>query len=171
MQSYQEDSFLYFAYGSNMLTERIRINNPSARKVAIAFLQHYRLDFNLYGKAWHGAVATIVPDHDNCVWGVVWQISSNDMVNLDKQEFGYDAMTVLVHSAQGCHLQCRSYAVPSGPRPVDARPSPIYKNVIIKGAIEHHLPQDYVDQLNKIDDNGYSGPVSINLSIDTLRNG
>ena len=27
----EEETFLYFAYGSNMLTQRIRINNPSAR--------------------------------------------------------------------------------------------------------------------------------------------
>ena len=29
----EEETFLYFAYGSNMLTQRIRINNPSARFV------------------------------------------------------------------------------------------------------------------------------------------
>ena len=27
----EQKTFLYFAYGSNMLTQRIRINNPSAR--------------------------------------------------------------------------------------------------------------------------------------------
>ena len=31
MSGQREETFLYFAYGSNMLTQRIRINNPSAR--------------------------------------------------------------------------------------------------------------------------------------------
>ena len=31
MSGGEEKTFLYFAYGSNMLTQRIRINNPSAR--------------------------------------------------------------------------------------------------------------------------------------------
>lgn len=30
-----ENSFLYFAFGSNLLTERIHINNPTAQKVGI----------------------------------------------------------------------------------------------------------------------------------------
>lgn len=34
-----KETFLYFAYGSNLLTERIRINNPSSVKLAVANLK------------------------------------------------------------------------------------------------------------------------------------
>lgn len=34
----KNQSFLYFAYGSNLSTERIHINNPSAKSIAIAKL-------------------------------------------------------------------------------------------------------------------------------------
>uniref|UniRef100_A0A646QF06 gamma-glutamylcyclotransferase n=1 Tax=Hemiscolopendra marginata TaxID=943146 RepID=A0A646QF06_9MYRI len=166
----KSNTFLYFAYGSNLLTERIRINNPSARKVAIARLCRWRLDFNLYGKAWHGAAATIVPDSNCNVWGVVWEIDNDDMINLDKQEYGYDAVTVEVESDNCTKYACRSYVM-SSPFVGDRRPSTVYKNVIIKGAIEHQLPEDYINMLHQIVDNGYDGPVGINISVDSLRNG
>ena len=35
----KKNTFLYFAYGSNLLTERIHINNPSARKLDIGKLE------------------------------------------------------------------------------------------------------------------------------------
>ena len=40
--------FLYFAYGSNLSTERIHLNNPSAIAKGPALLDGYKLDFN-YG--------------------------------------------------------------------------------------------------------------------------
>ena len=40
--------FLYFAYGSNLSTERIHLNNPSAVAKGPAVLDGYELDFN-YG--------------------------------------------------------------------------------------------------------------------------
>lgn len=42
----ENKTFFYFAYGSNLLTERIRINNPSARAKGIGELKNYKLDFN-----------------------------------------------------------------------------------------------------------------------------
>ncbi len=42
----ENKTFFYFAYGSNLLTERIRINNPSARAKGIGVLKDYKLDFN-----------------------------------------------------------------------------------------------------------------------------
>ena len=44
------DHFLYFAFGSNLLTERIHINNPSARFKCVAKLDDYKLTFNHYSK-------------------------------------------------------------------------------------------------------------------------
>ena len=41
-----KETFLYFAYGSNLLTERIQINNPSAKFKSIGFLRKHKLDFN-----------------------------------------------------------------------------------------------------------------------------
>lgn len=38
-QGQEEDSFLYFAYGSNLLSDRIHLHNPSAVFFCVARLQ------------------------------------------------------------------------------------------------------------------------------------
>lgn len=39
MQSQEEETFLYFAYGSNLMSERIHLHNPSATFCYVARLQ------------------------------------------------------------------------------------------------------------------------------------
>ena len=55
-----KSSFLYFAYGSNLLTERIHFQNPSAIFRGAAQLDGYRLEFRLPSKVRHSAVSKIV---------------------------------------------------------------------------------------------------------------
>jgi hypothetical protein len=43
-------TFYYFAYGSNLSTERIRVSNPSAQAVGPVVLKNYALDFNFNSK-------------------------------------------------------------------------------------------------------------------------
>ena len=45
-------SFFYFAYGSNLLTERIHINNPSAKFKNIAKLSQHELGFNYFSQVY-----------------------------------------------------------------------------------------------------------------------
>ena len=41
----------------------------------------------------------------------------------------------------------------------------VYKDVIIRGAIEHNMPSDYIEKLKNIQDNGYDGKVDVNLPL------
>ena len=43
----------------------------------------------------------------------------------------------------------------------DKRPSPQYLDVIIRGAIQHRLPESYITKLKNIKHNDYSGHVQI----------
>ncbi len=45
-----KETFYYFAYGSNLSSERIRVSNPSAEAVGAALLDNYALDFNYHSK-------------------------------------------------------------------------------------------------------------------------
>ena len=47
----------------------------------------------------------------------------------------------------------------------DKRPSGVYKDVIVRGAKEHNLPACYVDMLERVEDNGYRGDVSVNVDL------
>uniref|UniRef100_A0A8C3W8B3 gamma-glutamylcyclotransferase n=1 Tax=Catagonus wagneri TaxID=51154 RepID=A0A8C3W8B3_9CETA len=83
----EEESFLYFAYGSNLLKERIHLRNPSAEFYCVARLQDFKLDFgNSQGKiseTWHGGIATIFESPGDEVWGVVWKMHKSNLSSLD----------------------------------------------------------------------------------------
>ena len=51
------------------------------------------------------------------------------------------------------------------PEEADKRPSWVYKDVIVRGAVEHGLPQDYISQLRAVEDNGYRGEVSVTVDL------
>ncbi|KAK7864296.1 hypothetical protein R5R35_009552 [Gryllus longicercus] len=168
------ERFLYFAYGSNLLAERLRINNPSAERVAAARLDGYRLDFGYMSPRWGGHAATVVPQPGRVVWGAVWSVGQEHLDDLDRQEGVqsgvYVPIQVDVHSSDGRKLHCRSYhlqeqpptPLPEGLLITEGRlPSKIYWQVIVQGARETGLPSDYIDFLEKIPHNDFMGNFSI----------
>ena len=50
MQKANVETFLYFAYGSNLLTKRIHHQNPSAVSKGPALLKDYQLEFRYPSK-------------------------------------------------------------------------------------------------------------------------
>ncbi|XP_068226953.1 gamma-glutamylcyclotransferase-like [Palaemon carinicauda] len=166
--------FLYFAYGSNLLTERIHINNPSAKKIHVGKLNDYRLDFNYFSQRWQGSAATIVEDPGNHLYGILWEIENEDMANLDMQEGVhqgiYKAVEVDVETLDGEKVKARSYQI-IRPLEKDRRPSSVYMDVIIRGAKENGLPEDYIKYLEGIEDNGYNGKVDVKLNLNNIGNG
>ncbi|XP_018898373.1 gamma-glutamylcyclotransferase isoform X1 [Bemisia tabaci] len=172
-------TFLYFAYGSNLLTKRIHINNPTAVRKGIAKLENYRLDFNYYSHRWKGCAATVVPDEGKHVYGALWEIGNENMAALDKQEgvdtHVYEVIKVSVQTPEGTSVESRSYQlcdlpppVPEGEKfPDERRPSKIYLRTIIDGAIESKLPAEYITYLRSFPDNGYEGEINLHDSNST----
>ncbi|XP_036309657.1 gamma-glutamylcyclotransferase isoform X1 [Pipistrellus kuhlii] len=161
----EEESVMYFAYGSNLLTERIHLRNPSAEFCCVARLQDFKLDFgNPQGKTsetWHGGIATIFHSPGDEVWGIVWKMNKSNLSSLDKQEGvnsgTYAPMEVNVYTQEGKKITCRSYQMKNYE---SAPPSPQYKKVICMGAKENGLPLEYQKKLNAIEPNDYRGRVS-----------
>ncbi|XKL67542.1 hypothetical protein PGB90_003033 [Kerria lacca] len=162
------NTFLYFAYGSNLLTKRIHINNPSAVRKGIGKLKGYRLDFGDWSDHWKGSVATIVPDQSTYVWGAIWEMNMQDMPNLDRQEGvgnkQYKVVTVNVITPENYSAICRCYQLCQQPfkiqdsevLPENRKPSLLYMTVIINGAKESCLPESYINDLKKIQHNGWT---------------
>ncbi|CAD6217243.1 GSCOCG00004742001-RA-CDS [Cotesia congregata] len=154
---------LYFAYGSNLLTSRIRINNPSAKLYSVARLENYRLDFIGWSNLWNGAPATIVETPGFHVWGAVWELDVADIKNLDQQEAGYNAFQVDVITHSGATYNCRVYQQIKVPNsyaklrelPDGRRPSQTYLKIIVKGALDRGLPTEYINLLRKVRHNGF----------------
>ena len=149
---------LYFCYGSNLLTSRMHVRNPDAERVCVGRLKDWKFCFGGVSTRWQGSSADIRPDPGSYVVGVVWRIYN--VASLDKQEVGYDPTEIQVESlTDGQIMTCRTYVMKDwykklceGKVPI---PSLAYKNVILAGARESGLPQDYVDQfVRNVPDNG-----------------
>uniref|UniRef100_A0A669EEB4 Gamma-glutamylcyclotransferase b n=1 Tax=Oreochromis niloticus TaxID=8128 RepID=A0A669EEB4_ORENI len=126
-------TFLYFAYGSNLLKERLQLKNPSATVHCVARLKDYKLVFGnhkgLASDRWHGGVATIEHSPGDEVWGVVWRMNVSDLESLDSQEnvtLGAYSPVELSVKTKGQDLNCRTYIMNSC---VYAPPSPQYLKV------------------------------------------
>ena len=80
-----------------------------------------------------------------------------------RQELFYEPIDIQVNSPDGNTHSCRSYIAPppSEDCTFDARPSPMYMDVIIRGAHQNNLPSDYIKSLEAIKTNGFSGEVPI----------
>ena len=79
---------LYFAYGSNLSVEQMASRCPDSRIADVAQLFCYRLSFSSYSNRWNGAVATVLPASNACVWGLLYKLSRQDLAKLDEIE-GY----------------------------------------------------------------------------------
>ena len=134
-------STLYFAYGSNLEWRRMRERVPSARKEAIAFLEHHRLACNKRGRD-GSAKANLVRAPGDRVWGVLYRLEKAQLAVLDRFESGYERVEVEVRTADGEAHRATTYR--SDRITSDPTPFAWYREMILEGAREHGLPEDYL---------------------------
>ena len=145
--------FRYFAYGSNMLRERLTSRCPSANVVGIAKVSEYVLEFSKpsvdgSGKAnlrWTASAGD---------WsiGLVFQVSETERGKLDQAEGpGYerrDGFAVeLLDSRTRLDTSCYIAKEMDGGR----RPYDWYLALVIAGARQHKLPDEYISTLYRFD--------------------
>jgi cation transport regulator ChaC len=138
----------YFAYGSNLLQEEIARWCSHATALAVAKLNGHRLDFTRYSEARGGGVADIVPDDDDAVWGVLYEVPENELRRLDQKEGvprAYERHTVETEMAGGRRVRAMTYVVvdKSHYRP----PSATYLGIMLKGARSRKLPDAYIEKM------------------------
>ncbi|KAH8286845.1 hypothetical protein KR018_002020, partial [Drosophila ironensis] len=167
--------FYYFGFGSNMLASRIHIQNPTAKRIGAGKLENYRLDFYTGSKNWLGAPATIVPTAGSHVYGAIWEIDMSNLKDLDDQESVSDRVYIpisvpVLSLASNASITCRAYHLTNQPStdvhsgfsqeniPFDRQPSETYLKVLVKGAKETGIPEDYVTWLRGIRHNGQKVP-------------
>jgi hypothetical protein len=75
----------------------------------------------------------------------------------------YQRLIVMITKLDGKSvLKCVTYEKVDK-NEVIGRPSPAYKNVIINGAKQINLPEDYIKFLRSFDDNNYQGEINVDL--------
>ncbi|GAB1598364.1 gamma-glutamylcyclotransferase-like [Argonauta hians] len=154
--------FFYFAFGSNLLKERLLLKNKTAVFKTTAKLENYQLKFGYKSTTWFGHAATIVESKGNVVWGSVYEMNNSNLESLDKQEGVdrnvYRPIEVKVEDPTGVIYNCRSYQLLKTDY---GDPSPQYKDVIVRGALASGIPNDYIEFLKSIPHNGNQSKVPI----------
>ncbi|SCY48592.1 AIG2-like family protein [Nitrosospira sp. Nl5] len=142
------NTFLYFAYGANMLSRRIQDAAPSAVAMDTGFIQGHRFTFGKVSRDGSGECDIEVTNNlKDRVYGVLYKINVKDRSNLnDAEGLGtYSEANVQVVTATD-NCPAMTYIA----RYKDAaplRPYQWYKGLVIAGAVEHDLPNAYVEWL------------------------
>ncbi|MCG7995459.1 MAG: gamma-glutamylcyclotransferase [Candidatus Thiodiazotropha taylori] len=148
-----KDPMLYFAYGSNMSSRRLRERVPSARFRSTATLEAHELRFHKRsrdGSAKCDALETHNPQHR--VIGVVFEIAQAEKAELDRHEglgYGYEEKQVSLLTGSAESLTAFTYYATH----IDSllKPYSWYKHHVLSGAREHQLPTTYLDRIERIE--------------------
>lgn len=116
---------------------------PSAQVVGPARLRGFRLACDKRGADGSGK-ANLHPHAGSLVWGVVYRLDPADWSALDACETLYQRVAVRVE-ADGRELAAQSYR--SRALTDDPVPFAWYRRLMLEGAREHALPDDYLRTL------------------------
>ena len=134
-------TFLYFAYGSNLWPPQLRSKCPSAREVGSAVLQGWA---PVYDKpsAVGSAKLSIKNQVGARVHGAIYQIDYTERAALDRAEPRYRPVVVKVIGGSGESSDVLTYQWVD--EPVSETPYDWYVSMVLMGAHQHGLPDDYV---------------------------
>ncbi len=133
---------LYFAYGSNMDDTQMADRCQNYKYIATGKLPDHKFIINSRG------VATIVPEINENVYGVVWALSGDDIRCLDRYE----------GVSQGIYIKVNLPVIVPHFSPIEmlvyvaadnqfGKPKPGYLENIIAAAIKYGLPSNYLQKL------------------------
>ena len=121
---------LYFAYGSNLDPAQMRRRCPTSAAAGPASLPGWRLAFGGHSRMWGGSVATLRKAQGESVAGLLYEISAEDLVVLDRYEghpFAYVRKLLLVTNETGRRRRANVYVLPVAE---EGPPAPVYLGVM-----------------------------------------
>jgi gamma-glutamylcyclotransferase len=141
----------YFAYGSNMNSVQMAERCPGAVSLGVARLDGFALAFDRWSHRRSGYVADVLPSPGATVWGVLWRVTREHLLSLDRYEgvaggaYRREAVHVSLATEPPREVEAVVYRVcqPDAPGP----PSAPYLNLMLEGAREHVLPPAYIANL------------------------
>jgi len=150
-------TFTYFAYGSNMLNERLQDPErcPSAKRIGTAVARGYSLGFCKKSKDGSGKAALLNGDTPEAeVDGVLFEIDEDERPKLGKAEGegdGYDRDDDFKVIRNGQETTATTYLMSPGHRDDSLKPYDWYHALVVAGALQHVLPESYIEKLRKVD--------------------
>jgi len=142
----------YFAYGSNMDSDRLKKRIGRNRVEAkMGWLKGYALTFDKLADDGSG-YANIQPVKTETVYGVLYKLTEEELQKLDRYEGvpdHYVRRCIEVETEAG-KVQAECYVASEGKTREGLKPRRDYLDHLIKGALEHCLPSEYVAKLCSI---------------------
>jgi gamma-glutamylcyclotransferase len=144
---------LYFSYGSFLDSETLMKHCPNAKYVGKAVLPNWEVQFNFLSRTYNGGVTGIEPAAAKLVRGVLYEVTDEELLKLDKiegiPEGIYYRQTLYVVDELCKVVKAGTYRTtnPKGP----FKPTKKYIGLMIKGAKEHALDAQYVKELELIE--------------------
>ena len=141
---------LYFAYGSNMNLSQMKDRCPYARFLKRGFIKKYKFVYDGYSSTRRGAAGNIILSEDSMVWGALFEITEKCLLKLDERE-GYP----LVYDRQEFEVlddngeRCMAIVYFRVGKTI-GKPSKDYEGVILQGAKDCGLPEDYVNEFLRV---------------------
>lgn len=150
---------IYFAYGSNMSTARLRKRTPSCKPIGIATLPAHELRFHKRSTDKSGKCNAFASGNDNSVIGVLFSFDPAERTELDEAEgvgSGYEHAIVTVINHQGRRRKVLTYLATPDHIDDSLKPYGWYRDFVIAGSKEHGLPPEYIaeriESVKAIDD-------------------
>ncbi len=147
-------SFVYFAYGSNMLPARLQARCSTARVISTATAQSFGMEFSKPGKDGSGKATLVRSDlPDAATPGVLFEIERSELHLLDTAEsagYGYDRLDdfPVTNNSTGETAPATTY-IACAPVP-ELVPFDWYLALVLAGSHYHSLPQEHNDRLRSI---------------------
>lgn len=149
MTGVAEASFPYFAYGSNMLSTRLRERCPSAEALRPVVLKGWKLEWHKPSKDGSSKCTIVQSTDPNAeVFGILYLIDPSDIDNLRRAEGvggGYEEIQVEISNEP---LQVNTYRATKADQ--SRKPYTWYRALVVAGAREHGLSDAYVAELEAI---------------------
>lgn len=151
-----KESRQYFAYGSNMLTERLQSPDrvPGATFLATGAVRGYRLRFHKRSIDKSGKCNIAKTDSfEDVVYGVVFEIPDDQVKKLDVAEglrSGYHHDDIPVRFTDGTESGALAYVADSNAINNDLLPYEWYHKLVLAGAEQHRLPENYLAALRAV---------------------
>ena len=142
--------FLYFAYGSNMLTERLAARCPSTEPVGMAEARGYSVSYCLQSPD-DSAKAGLLKVQNQSVWGVLFSLNRSESAVLDSFEGTpvlYARAEIEVFRPGASEPDLAVTYLPQPAHVAEGLPFAWYRALCVGGARQHGLPETAIVRLD-----------------------
>ena len=140
---------IYFAYGSNMDLEQMRGRCPGCQVIGMGQVTHYAMAFTRWSRSWKSGTADILPERGRTVYGVLYDLTFDDLKKMDKFADYPNS-----YIRQDVSVLCGDELLPAltyvARRQGVFFPSRSYIGKMVQGSVRHQLPEAYVTFLKTL---------------------